>query len=252
MNRILILLVLLTSCNVNKMVDQGKFRVIPIQMSRITFIEHYKQSFGFSEDPQSTDPERVKELVGKLIGESNIKTLEGDQVKFINEDGVNGEVSVEGIVTAQIGLYADLKNFYVDGTGVFNVIWKPEPNAESVILFRADFYFLPNKIALSELKKGMVKVDFRKYLINQYAPIADELSYDYDEPISVDLYFKKLENMEVYHLDYERTAGHPVYIRNEAIGQITFDKPSIGWDEYITSRYIDLRGLNSIRDDYDQ
>jgi hypothetical protein len=235
-------------------------KIIPIQMARTTQTESFEQTFEFLTtasgyhsgtlrdlDYQDAIDRQLDYVFNRLLGEKNwqrLKDLYG--VGPLRGELVRQQIRSRGIVNLQISIDPlDHKVFYLEGSGRFFIV----RDRSKEILLSGDFLLLPSEHRLTDLEEGHVTVDV-KLIVSR---VPGETTFLNDAFMRYRIFFDHLhDDQQVFSIDYDRR--HEVYLHaslepyvdeeGQLIGHVTFVK------EASSSKLIDLRGIEYLRDDY--
>ena len=197
-------------------------------------MEFYSQYYNFR------DAAHAKNVFVKLIGEKNWRVLEEYYVHGdILEDLLQNNIGVQGAFTLTISLVpTDHDKVFIEGIGRYFVV----RNGTNEIILSGDYYIKNIRLSIADMRKGLMPVQIKQYLIRHFAP--GETNYYQDVAIDFRIHMNTdLADKMIYSLDYEM--DHEVILDGEVIGYLRFDESTPTED-----KLIDLRGLNLVRNDY--
>ena len=233
------------------------WRVLPIQLGRVTQTESYQQRFIFKEDnnqnltdlsaeQQAQLDARLDQTFNILLGAKNwqhLKNLYG--VDAIRTELFGNAIHIDGLMNFTAYLDPESVDYaIIEGSGRFFTI--RENNGE--ILQSGDFHIEPQRYKLSAIQSGCIPVETTIFTTR----IPGKTTYYKNALIQYDLYFKKIKNdKRAFTIDYDRP--HPSYIDLNGDGH--YDSSEHFADLIFNGRHhqakiFDFAGLNFIKDDY--
>jgi hypothetical protein len=220
----------------------GLFRRVPIQFSRTTQTEFFKQYYEFGDAEEAK--EKTKAIMGEDAWDIFYYTKYGPSKDQILLQNVNSrKIYVRGAITLSIYLSPiDHDTIFVEGVGRYALVEK-EADKE-MILFTADFFVTNSTISIKrELKteNPIIDINISQFLVRHFV-LMPSPNYITDKlPLKFKIQLEPVRNNEdVYRINY--SARHDVIFDNDRIGFLEFDK--LVHNQY---KYIDLRGRNFLR-----
>ncbi len=237
----------------------------PIQLSRITFTEHFKQNFDFSR----VDPaERVK-FVGKMLSTKGVvnkfqKYISSSEGRKTNTALFkNMEVGTEGIITFTVSLLPYKKNpkrFEINGVGNYDII----NSRNNQIYFTSTFHLTRcencddiNRLIENDSFSLILK--FTQVAINEFYYEEEEEEEEEEKEgegkkyrhvpeneieIRINLIKQKKYGEKCVSINYgtmNNPFKHSLYFAGMPIGSLVFTHP-----EDVGSKIIDLKNFNML------
>lgn len=238
-------------------------KFVPIQMARVPQTEAFEQIFTLQDtahtpnwlfeglavvQPPSKDT-YMDAVFSRLIGRRNWQHLKDLYVvENLPKEIESGDIFMRGSINLVMYLHPiNHKKFVVEGFGRFFIIRKN--NKE--ILLSGDFHVIPERHDISEFEQGFLLLN-NEFFVSR---IPARTTYYWKSSIAIRVALDtRLKGDKIYALDYN--AEHHVYLLYDGgadsntedasvlIGTLTFEKKNH------MSKFIDLRGIQFMEDDY--
>ena len=234
----------------------------PIQLSNITLVEHFTQTFDFGKVPK----DRRVNFVEKMLATADVSSKFGRYLNdSIGKDMAKdlfdhpGRVGTEGVVIFTLSLMPFKKKpdkFDVSGTGHYDII----NYKNNEIYFTSTFYFTEciecssGIYSLIEKMKDTTSLTlkFKQVAINQFDyieenPLKKGTKYKHAPQIPIEVYInlKRRKEYGKYCFSINYNHKHPVYFGSKEektqIGTLSITPPA---DTSWGSRIIDLKNMN--------
>jgi hypothetical protein len=231
-------------------------RIVPIQLSRVSQTEFYKQVFVFDHDAARCEPgndhpdctreetnQRIDEVFKKLLGKQNWQSLKDMYgLGSMREELLLQKIYIQGLL--HFSVYIDPLEqdaFFVEGFGRYFLI--REKTGE--ILLSGDFYLPLRQHRLAQLDEGLITLD-----VKLFVTVPGQTTFFHEAPLKYKIFMDtSMKRHRIYAIDYSRK--HDVYLGdNEALD----DSNKIGIVIIEANReavkLLDLRRIQLLSDDY--